>query len=112
MNAGAAAPVMILDLRTAAAHIALPFDILDKYVALRVLPDGRICGVHRLLYHWTLHVDIHEDGYEDRYCYATRELAVAALETWDGQGDPVGWHRHPRTHRRRDVLTGAEWIEL
>jgi hypothetical protein len=91
-------------------QIDLPPNILDQYVALKVLPDGRICGVHRLLYHWTLQVDVHEEGYEDRYCYFTKELAVEALDAWNGQGDPVGWHRHPKTHRRRDVLTGEEWI--
>lgn len=88
----------------------LPADVAAQYEALRRLPDGRICGVHRLLYHWTLHIGIDWFGYSDRYCFATAELALEALMTWDGTGDPVGWHRHPKTGRRRDLATGREWI--
>lgn len=84
--------------------------ILKEYVELKTFPDGRICGIHRLLFHWTLHVDIHEYGYEDRYCYETRELASEALKEWDGVADPKNWHRHPKTGRRRDLIKGTEWI--
>jgi hypothetical protein len=80
------------------------------YTATGQLPDGRICGVLRLLYHWTLHVDINEIGYEDRYCYETLEGAMTALVDWDGNGDPEGWHRHVGTGRRRDPKTGKEWV--
>lgn len=89
----------------------LPPDIAGNYASLRQLPDGRICGVLRLLFHWTLHVDIHVGGYEDRYCYPTQAAAEAAMNAWDGTGDPAGWHRHPSTGRRRDLATGAEWID-
>jgi hypothetical protein len=86
--------------------------VLKDYKEIRVLPDGRILGVHRLMYHWTLHIDIHETGYEDRYCFQTEEWALEALRTWDGTGDPgLMWHRHVNTGRRRDVVTGREWIE-
>ncbi|HDZ51431.1 hypothetical protein LCGC14_0113010 [marine sediment metagenome] len=40
--------------------------------------------------------------YEDRWCYAGYDKAVAALEAWDGIGEPEGWHRHPATGRRRE----------
>lgn len=73
----------------------------SKYIAHRTLPDGRLVGVLRLLFHWTMHVDIHDDGYEDRYCYQTEEGAVSAMQAWSGEGDPEGWHRHPKTGRRR-----------
>lgn len=81
-------------------------EVMKHYVATRVLPDGRMIGVHQLLYHWTMHVDINEYGYEDRYCFWTRGLAVAAMETWDGTGDPINWHKHPATDRIRNVITG------
>lgn len=71
------------------------------YVAMRTLPDGRWIGVTRLMFHWTLHVDVSEWGYEDRYCYATEIGAIAAMNMWSGEGDPVGWHRHPKSARRR-----------
>ena len=29
--------------------------------------------------------------YEDRWCYAGYDKAVAALEAWDGIGEPEGW---------------------
>jgi len=93
-------------------------DILDgnflaAYTDVRQLPDGRILGVHRLLYHWTLHIDISPIGYEDRYCYQTREQAVAAMTAWNGVGDPGGgWHRHPATGRRRpDGDPAKEYID-
>ena len=88
----------------------LPEDVTEHYAHMRVLPDGRICGVMRLLFHWTLHVDIDFVGYADRYCYQTKEGAVAALDNWDGIGDPEGWHRHLKSGRRRNLQTGEEWI--
>jgi len=88
----------------------LPEEVTKYYVHMRVLPDGRICGVMRLLFHWTMHVDIDDTGYTDRYCYQTMEGAVAALDKWDGTGDPEGWHRHPKTGRRRNLETGEEWV--
>jgi hypothetical protein len=100
-------------MNVAVAHESdiLPPEIAAYYTKLKVLPDGRVCGVHRLLYHWTMHVAIDWVGYRERYCYATREGAEAALDTWDGRGDPEGWHRHPETGRRRDPKTGKEWID-
>lgn len=75
---------------------------IAAYYAIRQLPDGRLIGVLRLIFHWTLHIDIHAMGYEDRYCYATRDQAVDAMTSWDGIGDPGhGWHRHPTSGRRR-----------
>lgn len=88
----------------------LPDEICTSYVCLRNLPDGRLCGVHRLLFHWTMHVDIDLCGYADRYCYQTEQGAISALKDWDGIGDPEGWHRHVSTGRRRNLETGAEWV--
>lgn len=90
--------------------IPLTEEVRALYTVMRTLPDGRHCGVHRLIYHWTLHVDVHEFGYEDRYCYLTGTGASAALAAWDGTGDPVGWHRHPKSGRRRCMTTGKEWV--
>jgi hypothetical protein len=88
----------------------VPQTVLDLYHQVKIMPDGRLCGIHRLLFHWTLHVDIGEFGYTDRYCYDTLARARAALDQWDGIGDPDGWHRHQNTGRRRDLATGREWI--
>lgn len=92
-------------------RIGLSDENRDAYTYLRVLPDGRLCGVLRLLMHWTLQVDIDWSGYRERYCYATLLQALLGLVDWDGKGDPGhGWHRHPETGRRRDPATGREWL--
>jgi len=59
-----------------------------------------VCALHRLLYHWTVHVGIDCVGYRERYCYDSPRVAIAAFDLWDGEGDPIGWHRHPTTGRR------------
>lgn len=47
-------------------------------------------------------------SYEDRWCYRTYEGALAALEAWNGTGEPLGWHRHPLSGRRV-APTGEEY---
>lgn len=89
----------------------IPQDFLDFLLAndggcmieVKPLSAEVYAGISRLLYHWTLRVGMIGDqtSYFDRYCYETLEKAQHALKTWDGQGDPVGWHRHPSTGRRR-----------
>ena len=39
-------------------------------------------------------------GLDDRWCYHDYRSARAALEAWDGEGEPAGWHRHPASGRR------------
>lgn len=39
-------------------------------------------------------------GYIDRWCFHCYAAAKAALDAWDGQGEPEGWHRHPASGRR------------
>jgi hypothetical protein len=39
-------------------------------------------------------------GYADRWCYRSEAAAFAALQAWDGTGEPTGWIRHPDTGRR------------
>lgn len=44
-------------------------------------------------------------GYEDRWCYGRDpRIAVAAAQKWlrDGGDEPDGWHRHPKSGRRRE----------
>jgi hypothetical protein len=84
----------------------------SHYTAMRELPDGRVCGVHRLLFHWTMHIGISNYGYEERYCYQTEKQAIDSMMAWDGTGDPPGdWHKHPDSGRRRDPFTGEIWHE-
>jgi len=88
----------------------IPLEVLKEYHILKRLPDGRVCGVHKFIYTWSLHIDIDYCGYGDRYCFSTLELANAALQAYDGETEPIGWHRHPDSGRRRNLETGEEWI--
>ena len=88
----------------------IPLQVLDSYYAIRTLPDGRVCGVHKLLYHWTFHIDIDYCGYADRYCFYELKDALKALYDYDGKTEPIGWHRHPDSGRRRNLETGEEWV--
>lgn len=68
--------------------------------------DGTCLIVKRLLFHWTLLVNVVGEfgGYEDRWCYQTQDLALEGAQDWyrrDYEGEPVGWHRHHKTGRRR-----------
>lgn len=47
-------------------------------------------------------------SYLDRWCYADGLLAMMALVVWDGTGDPMGWHRHPKSGRRVSDGTGID----
>jgi len=74
---------------------------------IRDLGDGTYVMIRPLLFHWMLIRGDFEDliGYWDRWCYAEEAGARAALEAFpenppDGF-EPVGWHRHPPTGRRR-----------
>ena len=41
-----------------------------------------------------------ESTYLDHWCYENVLSAAAALQVWDGAGEPVGWFRHAATGRR------------
>jgi hypothetical protein len=48
-----------------------------------------------------------EHGYDDRWCYHDYHAAKDALDQWNGDGEPDGWHRHPSSGRRRAPIKGA-----
>jgi hypothetical protein len=60
------------------------------YSPARVLPSGETAGVMRMLYTTGLFVGITRHFWRTRFCYETTTDAVAALQTWDGYGDPPG----------------------
>lgn len=86
-------------------------EVVASYLMMKKLEDGRVVGIHRLFYHWTMHVDIHAVGYEDSFCYETLGGVLRAFTEWNGDGEPTGWHRNPKTGRRRDPATGREWVQ-
>lgn len=86
-------------------------ELTAHYTMLGKLPDGSVCGVHKLMFHWTMHIGLDDIGYADRYCFATEQLAQMAMILWNGDGDPQLWHKHPMTGRCRDPVTGMIWSE-
>lgn len=67
--------------------------------------EGGVIEVMPLMYTSGLTIRTKNDiwGYYDRWCYQDVPSAVAAAVEWDPstQAEPVGWHRHPSSGRRR-----------
>jgi hypothetical protein len=86
---------------------------LNDYTDLRFFPNGRNAAITKLMYTCALIADVDMSGYEDRWCYETYDKAKAALDAWDGEGEPTGWHRHPDTGRRRpDGDASREYVNF
>lgn len=76
------------------SHMALVRRLDDRrYIA--VIP---FIYTHAIVWGW---IDEPME-YADRWCYHVPLVAVAAATVWDGEGEPEGWHRHPRSGRRRE----------
>ncbi len=76
--------------------------------------DGRWAAIFPLMFTHAIVVGKMGDmnGYDDRWCYHNYEAAHAALTEWQERGwedEPLRWHRHPMTGRRRDE-NGVETI--
>lgn len=82
----------------------------DRPLARRVLPTGRILEAWRFLFNTRVTVSEPEmDGFahEDAWCYARPEQAIEIVNTWDGEGEPTGWIKHPTTGRYRPAGDAA-----
>jgi hypothetical protein len=51
-------------------------------------------------------------GHRTRYCYAERILAEQAMDAWDGEGDPLWWHKHPDSGRRQHAFRWGATIMI
>lgn len=73
---------------------------------IRYYSSGHYTIAHKLIFHWTVKSGAIGDyfGYEDRFCFATKELAIEAINAWNDptQDSPGRWHRHPKSSRRRE----------
>lgn len=67
-------------------------DRLNEYGYVRCirLPTGEVAGIMPQLFTFGLCVGLSETGYRTRFCYEHKQEAVAALDAWDGKGDPPG----------------------
>jgi hypothetical protein len=76
---------------------------LSGYSHIRPLPGGRhYAAISRFAYTTAIVTGRIGDliSIDDRWCYHDKAKAIAALDAWDGSGEPAGWHRHPGTGRR------------
>lgn len=73
------------------------------YGDIRPLNDGRYVAIRQFLFTHAIIVGQIGDrcGVDDRWCYHSYAAAKTALCAWDGTGEPLGWHRHPASGRRR-----------
>mgnify|MGYP001031230436 FL=1 len=86
----------------------------NDYSHVRPIGNGRYAAIAQFMFSTAIVVGRigNYSCYEDRWCYKTAEDAIAALEAWDGQGEPQGWVRHPTTGRRRpNGDAEAEYID-
>lgn len=81
------------------------------YLDGKLLTGNRWAVIHPLMYtHAILMGRVpRKMTHDDRWCYHTYAAAKAALNAWDGTGEPTGWHRHPSSGRRVDE-NGKEYI--
>lgn len=72
------------------------------YLGAKILPGDRYAALAPMLFTTAIIVGQvgDTDAYDDRWCYEEPVPALLALQAWDGEGEPVGWHRHPRSGRR------------
>ena len=72
------------------------------YTDIKVFENGRQAAIAPLMFTHAIICDIDKDGYNERWCYHSKRAAFQALDAWDGKNEPEGWHRHPKSGRRRD----------
>lgn len=60
------------------------------YHPIKRLDTGELAGVMDYVFTAGIVVGLDPVGWRTRYCYESRPIAEAALEAWDGHGDPPG----------------------
>jgi len=64
----------------------------DGYENLRMLDDGTIVGTSKLLYTTAVYIDLNRHGWEKRFCFQDKELAIAEVnKLQSGDDEPVGY---------------------
>lgn len=83
----------------------LPSYLTEYYTDIKLLPHNRYAAINRYIFTCAIiKGNINDEfSFEDRWCYHSYRDAKEALDKWDGTGEPTGWHRHPKTGRRREV---------
>lgn len=77
----------------------------NGYTDARLVGDApRYAAICKRIYHYDIITGKigDEGGFDDMWSYHTYADALKALNDWNGLGEPEGWHRNPKTGRRRD----------
>lgn len=84
------------------------FLIRNGYLRGMVLPDGRVAFINATVVgqgELGLSASLDDfDGVSDRYAYPSPQAALDALHVWAAAGftgEPLAWHRHVPSMRRR-----------
>lgn len=69
----------------------------------RVFEDGRKLDLCRMLFNWRLCLGHTKTPWynDDEWCYANEATGIVAFLSWDLEGEPQGWIKHPDTGRYR-----------
>jgi hypothetical protein len=80
----------------------IAFLVQNGYRNIKLLPNNRWVAILPLLFtHAVIIGKMHDrTSYDDRWCYHDWDSAAKAMEEWNGEGEPTGWHRHPASGRR------------
>lgn len=78
------------------------FRAFMQYAEIKEIGDGEYAATMPMMFTCAIVLGRLDDvtGYSKRWCYESGLAAAAALRVWDGQGEPVGWHRAPHTGMR------------
>lgn len=73
-----------------------------RLVHPKPIPDGRWAAIRPMLFTHAIVTGAMFDTFnvDEHWCYDTSAQAEAALEAWNGYGEPTGWIRHPGSGRR------------
>jgi hypothetical protein len=77
----------------------------EGYKDIKLLSPTKWAAINQFMFTHAIIVGTvgNRTEYDDRWCYHDYKSAKAALDAWDGTGEPQGWHRHPPTGRRREA---------
>ena len=80
----------------------------NEYRDAQFKGEAGIVAIMPLMFTHAIISEVNRYGYVGRWCYSSYQKARNALDSWDGTGDPLGWHRHPATGRRYDNPEGYQ----
>lgn len=75
---------------------------MPEYLHVQEKGEAGIVGIYPLMFTYGIIAEMDRYSCGNRWCYKSYDEAKAALDAWDGTGEPTGWHRHVQSGRRID----------